>query len=419
MKTFTETLIADYQQVRNRTISLCEPLKPEDMVVQPIEDVSPPKWHLGHTTWFFENFILAEKLPGYTLFNPRFNYLFNSYYESQGERILRSNRGNLTRPTSAEIVAYRKQVDAGMERWLSEYFDGSEEESYLVEIGLQHEMQHQELLVTDLKYILGNNPLFPAYTSQGSLLPKVMNDGPSFFEIPEGVYEIGHEGDGFRYDNETGRHKVFLHPYQLSKKLVTNGEFMGFIEEGGYKNHELWLADGWAWVNGHEKFAPLYWFNVKGEWMHYTLRGLEPVNPNEPVTHINYYEADAFANWKGMRLPTEFEWEVACKKFASEVVATDNILEKNNFHPIAQKGEEYQFLGNVWQWTSSAYLPYPYYEKAPGALGEYNGKFMVNQHVLRGASCATPKVQARATYRNFFQPDKQWQFTGIRLAKSL
>jgi len=404
-----------YIAVRKRTEALCSPLKEEDTVVQPMVDVSPPKWHLGHTTWFFENFLLAEHLPAYKHYNKRLNYIFNSYYESQGERILRANRGNLTRPTLKEVLAYRNYVDKYMLVLLDEV-QGLED---WIELGLQHEMQHQELLVTDIKYILGNNPLFPVYLEQAHQpFNPEYNWENEMIHIPNGVYEIGFNGDGFHFDNELGKHKVYLEEFEIAQKLTTNAEYLQFMQEGGYDNYRYWLSEGWEWAKNLETKAPLYWFYSEDKWWQFTMAGLKEVNLEEPVMHINYYEADAFARWKGMRLPTEFEWEIACKAVGEPIDQHCNLLEKEVYHAKVQ-GKNLDFIGNLWEWTSSAYLPYPYYEQASGALGEYNGKFMVNQMVLRGGSTATPFEQIRSSYRNFFHADKQWQFTGIRLARHI
>lgn len=415
------TLLANYDRVRAWSIKICEPLHAEDYVVQPVMDVSPPKWHLGHTTWFFENFILVEQLQAYQPFNLQLNYFFNSYYESQGPRILRSNRGNMTRPTLETILQYRAHVDQHMAKWLQQYSESAlpKELADLVEIGLQHEQQHQELLVTDIKYILGNNPLFPTYKEADSRTSASSDiTAPSFTRIDEGIYEVGYAGEGFCWDNELSRHKVYLHTYEIQNRLVTNGEYIAFIEAGGYEQFEHWLSEGWEWAKGLSFKAPLHWFKEDGEWYHFTMQGLQKVDPKLPVTHVSYFEADAYARWKGLRLPTEFEWEVACQQWYTEIPAEGNFLEDVHFHPIAQQHEkDYQMLGNVWEWTASSYLPYPNYPRLKGALGEYNGKFMVNQMVLRGGSCATPRSHIRPTYRNFFQTDKRWQFTGIRLAR--
>ncbi len=381
-------LLSAYQTVRAHSAKICAPLKTEDYVVQPIVDVSPPKWHLAHTTWFFEMFILKDFASGYAAFDPEYGYLFNSYYEHFGERVLRVNRGNMTRPTVQEIYAYRAHVDDAMEKLLQRD-DLPEACKNFVVLGLNHEQQHQELLLSDIKYILGNNPLFPPYRD-GAHQADINKQTPAYRSIPEGVYEIGFSGEGFCYDNELGRHKVYLQTYQISDQLVTNQAFLAFIENGGYENFRYWHADGWAWVKEQQIRAPMYWHNIKGEWFTYTLNGLTPLQLQAPVCHISYYEAAAYAAWRGMRLPTEFEWEAAQHLFA---------------------------WGQRWEWTESAYLPYPGFKKVPGAAGEYNGKFMVNQKVLRGASVATPQGHSRPTYRNFFQPNLRWQFTGIRLAQ--
>lgn len=414
-------LLSNYEKVRSWSIKICEPLHAEDYVIQPVLDVSPPKWHLGHTTWFFENFILVEQLEGYQAFDLKLNYFFNSYYESQGPRILRSNRGNMTRPTLETVMQYRKHVDEHMQSCLQHYQDQPLPTALanLVQIGLQHEQQHQELLVTDIKYILGNNPLFPVYKAEAASAASTTKPPKTgFTTIEEGLYEVGYEGDGFCWDNELSRHKVYLHAYQMQDRLVTNGEYLEFIEAGGYEQFEHWLSEGWEWAKALTFKAPLHWFKEEGAWFHFTMHGLQPIDPHLPVTHISYFEADAFARWKGLRLPTEFEWEVACNQWYSDIPADGNFLEDGHFHPIAQQHDtDYQMLGNVWEWTASSYLPYPNYPRLKGALGEYNGKFMVNQMVLRGGSCATPRSHIRPSYRNFFETDKRWQFTGIRLAK--
>lgn len=412
------TLQSRFVKIRNLSEQLCSPLEPEDMVIQPIIDVSPPKWHLGHTTWFFENFLLAPHLPGYQLFNPDFNYFFNSYYESQGPRILRSNRGNMSRPNANEIMLYRTHVNEHMQSLIESVEQGKvniPDFEMILEVGLQHEQQHQELLVTDIKYILGTNPLFPPYYKKSIVSQQTAP--ASWLAFEEGIYDIGHTGEGFCWDNEMSSHKVFLEAFAVLNRTITNGEWIAFIECGGYENFEYWLSEGWEWAKQLEEKAPLYWYHKDGEWWHYTLHGLEKVDPNMPVTHISYYEADAFANWKGLRLPTEFEWEIACKLTQPLQPDNANTLDKGKMHPI--QTDDAQFWGNTWEWTSSAYLPYPRYPRFKGALGEYNGKFMVNQMVLRGGSVATPADHIRSTYRNFFQADKRWQFTGLRLAKHL
>jgi ergothioneine biosynthesis protein EgtB len=386
---YTEQLsIAErYIKVRKHTEKICSPLQTEDYVVQPVADVSPPKWHIGHTTWFFETFILKPYFMGYQEYNPEFNYVFNSYYETVGNRVIRTDRGNLSRPTVIDIMRYREYVDDAMNKFLCQ--EPSEEVKELLILGFNHEEQHQELLYTDIKYILGHNPLFPAYSHEYHS-PKVEKTGEDFIAMDEGIYEIGFKGDGFCFDNELNRHKVYLNAYEISPDLVTNAEYLEFINSGGYHDFRHWHAEGWDWVNTNKVEAPLYWHLIHGEWYNYTYNGLEPIEMKQPVCHISYFEAYAFAAWKGMRLPTEFEWEAASAQFS---------------------------WGKSWEWTESAYLPYPGFAKAPGAIGEYNGKFMVNQKVLRGASEVTSPGHSRSTYRNFFQTHLRWQFTGIRLVR--
>ncbi|MFY7846393.1 ergothioneine biosynthesis protein EgtB [Chryseobacterium gambrini] len=381
-------LFENYRRIRARSVEICEPLETEDFVVQPVVDVSPPKWHLGHTTWFFETFILIPNLNNYQVFNSQYNFVFNSYYETIGARVIRTDRGNLSRPSVADIFQYRKYVDEQMETFLLNN-DLSDDLKKLFELGLNHEQQHQELLLTDIKYILGHNPLFPAY-NENFPLEKSEPENLEMLSFKEGIYEIGFEGEGFCFDNELNRHKVYLNDFQILNRLVTNSEYLEFMNDGGYENFRHWHAEGWEWVKENHAKAPLYWHFIEGKSMHYTLNGLKEITPDEAVCHINFFEASAFASWKGMRLPTEAEWEVASGKFD---------------------------WGKRWEWTGSAYLPYPGFAKEEGAVGEYNGKFMVNQMVLRGASLATPKGHSRKTYRNFFPTSLQWQFTGIRLAK--
>ncbi|MEQ9441036.1 MAG: ergothioneine biosynthesis protein EgtB [Cyclobacteriaceae bacterium] len=416
-----------YEAVRQQSIHLCQPLQPEDYVVQPVGDVSPPKWHLAHTTWFFEQFILLPHFPNYRVFNDQFNFLFNSYYESKGDRMLRTNRGNMTRPTTEEVLRYRAYVDEHIQELWHVLAEASQQEvSDLIELGLHHEQQHQELLVTDLKYILGHNPLFPAYTEPQPSVKRAIPDKEEYVSIKGGNYFVGFQGKGFHFDNEEGYHQVYLADYRLLNRLVTNGEFLAFIEAGGYQNADLWLSDGWAWLQGERITSPHYWHHQEGKWYQYTLQGLQNLDESQPVTHVSYYEAEAYARWKGKRLPTEAEWEVACREagYAENfhVSSPANFVESENYHPMAfqtpaTSSIPAQMIGDVWEWTQSAYMPYPFYQRVEGALGEYNGKFMINQMVLRGGSCATPESHMRITYRNFFQPDKRWQFTGFRLAE--
>jgi ergothioneine biosynthesis protein EgtB len=380
--------VKKYTAIRNHSVTICAPLEIEDYVVQPMVDVSPPKWHLGHTTWFFETFILLPNFPGYTVFDAQYNFVFNSYYETIGARVIRTDRGNLSRPSVSEVYRYRKYVDEQMEVFLqSEHMNETLEP--LLELGLNHEQQHQELLLTDIKYILGHNPLFPAYTKEKRSKTEI-REASGMIPFSEGIYEIGFQGEGFCFDNELGRHKVFLHDFEIATRPVTNGEYLEFMQAGGYHDFKHWHAEGWDWVKENKAESPLYWYSIDGKWMQYTLYGLQELDLEETLCHINFYEASAYASWKGMRLPTEAEWEVASDHFN---------------------------WGNRWEWTGSAYLPYPGFKKEAGAVGEYNGKFMINQMVLRGASEATPAGHSRNTYRNFFHARLQWQFTGIRLAR--
>jgi ergothioneine biosynthesis protein EgtB len=390
-KTEPQDLKTFYSYVRQYTEELCAPLEIEDYIPQPIEDVSPPRWNIAHTTWFFEEMILKKFAADYKVFDENFGFLFNSYYNSVGDRTLRDHRGDLSRPTVKEIFAYRKYVDEKMRDFLSA--DLSDEVKELVILGLNHEQQHQELFLTDLKYTFSCNPLYPVYREDFALVEKgemVESESNEFVEINGGNYEIGFAGNDFHFDNELGRHTVFLHDFSISKNLVLNREFIEFIEDGGYENHLLWHAEGLDWVRNNQINAPLYWQKRGGIWLNYTLAGLREVKSDAPVCHVSFYEASAFAEWKKMRLPTEFEWEIASDKFD---------------------------WGLRWEWTNSAYLPYPNFIKPEGAVGEYNGKFMINQMVLRGASVVTPSGHSRKTYRNFFHPHLRWQFTGIRLVK--
>lgn len=403
------TFLERFLRVRKQSNRLCEPLETEDYVAQPITDVSPPKWHLAHTTWFFENFILVPYDSNYKVYHPEYCFLFNSYYVSVGARWMRAERGSLTRPSVKNIYAYRAHVDAAMMR----YFEQEVSEAVLpiFELGLQHEQQHQELLLYDIKYILGQNPLFPPYEKREELLPAKPVE-TQWLSVDEGLYEIGHKGTDFHFDNEKGLHKVFLEEFEISSNTVTIGEYLEFVQSGGYEEATMWLSEGWDWVNTNEVQSPLYWIKQDGGWYYYTLQGLVPLDLNEPVSHISFYEADAYARWKGLRLPSEFEWEVASQFHGNSTV---NFVESQNYRPVAS--QEPDFFGNLWEWTASAYRPYPRYAPPAGAIGEYNGKFMINQMVLRGGSYATPKDHIRKTYRNFFHPHLQWLFSGIRLAR--
>ena len=383
-----QKLLTLFNDTREETEKICSYLETEDYVVQPVVDVSPPKWHLGHTTWFFEEFVLKKYNKDYKLFDKNSAYVFNSYYESVGEKVVRTDRGNLSRPTVSWVYEYRSYVTKAIRNFL-ETTQLEREIIEVIEIGCHHEKQHQELLYTDIKYILGNNPLLPVYKEDFEE-NKVDAGRHEWIKIPEGVFEIGHKEDNFCYDNELGVHKTYLQDFEISNKLVTNKEYLEFIDAGGYKDVLLWHAEAWDWVNTHKIGAPFYWHKIAGEWHQYTLGGLKKLSAEAPLSHISYYEAFAYAQWKGLRLPTEFEWEIAQKHFK---------------------------WGARWEWTESSYSPYPGFKTAEGALGEYNGKFMVNQKVLRGSSIVTSKDHSRYTYRNFFHPHLRWQFTGLRLAK--
>lgn len=376
-----------YRATRQQTIDFCSHLNIEDYPIQVVQFASPAKWHLAHTTWFFEAIILKKYSNNYTNFNPHFSFLFNSYYNNVGDRILQANRGNMSRPSTDEIYKYRAYVDTKMEELLNEVSD--KELIDLVILGLNHEQQHQELLITDVKYMFGHNPIFPIFNKDFNLV-KNINTNSDSIKINAGVYEIGYQGNDFCYDNELGVHKVYVDDFKINNYLVTNAKFIEFMEAGGYSDFNLWLDEGWSWVNTNKINCPMYWHKINGEWYYYTLSGLQKVDSNAMLCHINFYEANAFAEWKGMRLPTEFEWEIAAQHLD---------------------------WGKRWEWTNSAYLPYPEFKKENGAVGEYNGKFMSNKMVLRGASVATSKNHSRPTYRNFFNPTERWQYTGIRLAK--
>lgn len=397
---------------RRHSLDLAAPLSPEDMVVQAMDDASPTKWHLAHVTWFFETFVLRPHLGDYRLFDERFPFCFNSYYEAEGARHPRGLRGLLTRPRHEEVLAYRAHVDEWLHRLVETGGLETPEIATLIEIGINHEQQHQELLLTDILALFAAQPLRPAYReAPPSTAPT--HTAPLAFEAFEGGIElVGHEGEGFSFDNEGPRHEALLRPFALADRLVTNGDWLAFIEDGGYTTPALWLADGWGVVRAHGWSAPLYWDRRDDAWLQMGLHGLRPLDLAAPVTNISYFEADAYARWAGHRLPTEFEWEVAARRLGETACRPG----PRRYAPQPAAAGDLQFFGDVWQWTQSAYLPYPGYRAAAGAIGEYNGKFMVSQQVLRGSSCATPPGHERLTYRNFFYPQQRWQFTGLRLA---
>jgi ergothioneine biosynthesis protein EgtB len=400
-----------FRSIRQATLDLASPLSAEDCAIQSMPDASPVKWHLGHTTWFFETFVLRPHLPGYREFDAAYRVLFNSYYNAVGEKHPRAERGMLSRPGLDEVLAYRRHVDAAM------LCAPPMAHAALIELGLNHEQQHQELIVTDLKHLLSRNPLKPAYQKQWPLTP-IRARAPHWIGFEGGLCEIGHAGPGFCFDNETPRHRVWLAPFQIASHPVTHGDFLRFIDDGGYRRPELWLAAGWDAVRARGWQAPQYWTRVDGGWRTFTLHGEVAVDPNTPACHVSFYEADAYVRWAGGRLPTEAEWEVA----AADTPRTGNFLGSGALHPLALRedppsGTLAQAFGDVWEWTRSDYAPYPGFTPAAGAVGEYNGKFMSGQYVLRGGSCATPEGHVRATYRNFFPPDARWQFSGLRLAR--
>ena len=407
-------LLARFRSVRSRTERLCSPLAIEDFQLQSMPDCSPPKWHLAHTAWFFEEFALARYAADHRPFDEHYRFLFNSYYNAVGARWPRPARGLLSRPTVAEIFRYRRSVDERMAALL-ETVDTQTLKSVsgILELGLNHEEQHQELLLTDLKHAFGLNPLRPVYASPTTATSRSFATPLKWRSVATGMNRIGHAGSGFAFDNEGPTHDVFLQGFEIARRPVTNAEYLAFIEDGGYGRPELWLSDGWNVRCRDGWTAPMHWERRGESWTSFTLRGDCPVDPHEPVCHVSFYEADAFARWAGARLPTEAEWE----SVASNWEPKGNFLESDRLHPAPVDGDS--FYGDVWVWTASPYIAYPGYRPATGALGEYNGKFMCNQFVLRGGSCATPARHVRATYRNFFPPDARWQFTGLRLAKDL
>jgi len=414
-----EHLLSRFHQIRDFTNALCANLEPEDCVVQSMPDVSPTKWHLAHTTWFFETFILKKFSPGYHPEIPQYAYLFNSYYNAAGDMHRRDLRGLISRPTVEEAKRYRASIDSHIDNLLSKAEEKllDEMEPILV-LGFHHEQQHQELLITDIKHVFAQNPLYPVFHAKEILSLGAALPACQYVDFDEAIVEIGHNGRGFAYDNEEPRHRALVPAFSLASRPVTNGEYMAFIADNAYARPEFWLSLGWMTVNEQRWRAPLYWTKHEGAWWNFTLSGFRPVEESEPVTHISYFEGDAYANWAGARLPTEFEWERA----AADCPIEGNFVDDEFFHPraLSNSGNNkqlHQMFGDVWEWTRSAYSPYPGYRAAPGALGEYNGKFMCNQYVLRGGSCATSRGHIRRTYRNFFQPEKRWQFTGIRLAR--
>lgn len=418
----TKDLIGAYTTVRQQTERLCQPLATEDYVIQSIEDVSPPKWHLAHSSWFFETFILSQHLKGYKPFHDSFHHLFNSYYQGIGNPYPRAKRGLLSRPTVDEIYAYRQHIDDCMQNLLSEIAETEFETiNTLLTLGLHHEQQHQELLLMDVKHNFSFDPNFPLYQTQLQDISSALASKLTFIDVEAGVVEIGHRGKNFCFDNELPNHKKLLIPYAIASRLVSNAEYLEFIEAGGYKEPCWWLADGWDCVLKNNWQAPLYWQNQNNEWHVFSLHGLIPLNPAEPVSHVSFYEADAYARWRGARLVSEEEWEHFVVT-TGLTPSNGNFMERGLYHPQPASTQNslqpQQFFGDLWEWTASPYTPYPGFKPLKGALGEYNGKFMTNQMVLRGGCCATPKSHIRASYRNFFQPEKRWQFSGIRLART-
>ncbi len=400
-----QDLLEQYTRIRRLTRQLCQPLTPEDMQVQSMPSASPAKWHLAHTTWFFETFLLQD-IPDYRLFDSRFNYLFNSYYNAIGDRIARPQRGLLSRPTVEQVFQYREYVDAAM---VHRGFQNPDKIDRIT-LGLHHEQQHQELLLTDIKHAFAGNPLRPVYQQRQVRITAVPQP-LEWLTHPGGLVDLGHAGEPFAFDNETPRHIVYLQPFRIANRLVNCGDWLAFMEDGGYERAELWLSDGWEACRSQGWKAPLYWEKQQGQWKQFTLQGMQSVAEEEPICHISYFEADAYARWAGARLPTEAEWEI----MASTLPCSGTFLEAFTLHPTVSNNPGGWF-GEVWQWTASPYVGYPGFRPAAGAIGEYNGKFMNGQYVLRGGSCLTPRSHFRITYRNFFPPDARWQFTGLRLA---
>ena len=410
-----DSLLSSYKKVRAFSHKLAKPLSTEDYVVQSMPDVSPTKWHLAHTSWFFEAFVLSKSIKKYKSLHPQYNFLFNSYYVQVGERHSRPKRGLISRPTVDEVYEYRNYVDKNMLKLFKTLDDKKFAKiAEVIEIGIHHEQQHQELIVTDIKHVLSENPLFPVYKKS----PENKKKAPkhSWIDFDGGIRSIGNEGESWGYDNEFPLHNAYVEPFSLGSRLVTNGEYSEFINDDGYSKPELWLSDGWNTASSNNWIAPLYWIKDGSAWKQFSLGGLQKIDPEQPVCHLSFYEAEAFSRWAGARLPSEFEWEIASEGRKIE----GNFVDNGKFHPSAAlnaNGDLSQMYGDVWEWTRSPYSPYPGYNPPPGALGEYNGKFMCNQFVLRGGSCATSKSHIRSSYRNFFPPDARWQFMGLRLAK--
>ena len=421
--TRSTVLLTDYQAVRDETERLAAPLSPEDQQVQSMPDVSPTKWHRAHITWFFETFLLRPSLPGYVAFNENFQFLYNSYYEAVGDRHARHERGLISRPSASEIGEYRRHVDRAMARLIDEVASEDPAVEELVLLGLHHEQQHQELLLMDIKHVLSMNPTRPAYHEIEESTADAV-EPVAWHEYEAGLIEIGHDDDSFAFDNEGPRHRTYVAPFRIADRLVTNGDWLDFMADDGYHCAEHWLSAGWATVNEHGWESPMYWEPTERGWYTHTLHGFVPVDRNEPVCHVSYFEADAYARWAGARLPTEAEWEHVASQLqgASSSDVTGNFAHTGRFHPSPAgpaSSAIRQMFGDVWQWTSSAYSAYPGFAPAPGAVGEYNGKFMVNQYVLRGGCCATPFGHTRTTYRNFFPTHTRWMFSGLRLAADL
>jgi ergothioneine biosynthesis protein EgtB len=407
-------MLERYRTIRQASLDLSRTLEPEDMVVQSMPDVSPTKWHLAHVTWFFETFVLKERVPDYPEFHEQFGFLFNSYYQTVGQMHARPRRGLLSRPTVREVLSYRAHVDEHMEAFLSKGVD--DDLAYVIQVGLNHEQQHQELLLTDIKHVFAQNPLRPALREDATRRPVAKTQPLTWFGHAGGVTPVGHEGDGFAFDNESPRHDVLLRPFEIASRPVTCGEYLAFLQDGGYERPELWLSMGWTAVQDGTLTAPFYWEQHGDAWRVFTLGGLRDLDEHEPVCHLSYLEADAYARWAGARLPSEHEWEVTAREHAPD---DGNFVGSGALHPLpaTESSGPTQLFGDVWEWTQSPYQPYPGYAPSAGALGEYNGKFMCSQLVLKGGACTTPDGHARATYRNFFYPPDRWQMTGLRLAR--